>query len=244
MWIIFELIPLLFIFFILMLLLNPLMWLFMLFFLPVILLGVLYFLSLEVMLLALINLIVVPKQLWLMFKNPILRKNHALEHATINVLEERYGELRELGGLADNDGFYIFYSDLPLMPQEVLDAAREGLARLKAGERDLAIHERCGTSITITNLILSAILIILLIFGGYFDLLHLLLVFAVAYVASRPLGRLAQRYITTDPEVRDMEIVGVDIRPFVKYMGIPVPVFSNKLFIETRRIPKAVRIFP
>lgn len=34
-----------------------------------------------------------------MFKNPILRKNHALEHATINVLEERYGELKDVGGL-------------------------------------------------------------------------------------------------------------------------------------------------
>ncbi len=238
-----ELIPVLVLLFLVFVLLNPLFWIFMLILAPVLFLIALYFLSLEFFILALINLVVVPKQLWHMFKNPVLRKNHALEHATINVLEERYGELKDIGGLADVNGFHIYSGGFSLSPDEVLSAAQEGLLRLRSGERKLAIHKRCGTSVTIANLLLSAVFILLLIFGGYFNLLNTLIAVALAYLLSRPLGKLAQEYITTDPDVSDMEIVGLDIPAFVRYFGLPLPNFGQRFFVETRRIPKARRIY-
>ncbi len=243
MWAFLELIPFLFVLFVFLLLLNPLFWLFLLFFFPILLLIVFYFFSLEMLIFALINIIVVPKQLWYMFKNPILRKNHALEHATINVLEERYGELKDVGGLADIGGFYIFCGNALLTPDEVLSAAKEGLVRMKRGERELAVHPRCGTSITVTNLLLSVIFVVVLIFSGLFDFWHLVFAVALAFIISKPLGRWAQKYITTDADVGDMEIVGISIRPFVRYFGIPVPVSSARYFVETARIPRVERVF-
>ncbi len=235
--------PLLFLLMLLAILLNPVMWLLLIFLFPVIFFVALYFVSLEVLVFALLHLLVVPRQLWYMFRNPIIRKNHALEHATVNVLEERYGPMKDVGGVADTEGFYIFYSNLGLTPQEVLSAAQEGLARLRAGEAELAVHERCGTSITIANLMLSLILITVLFLGNMLSFWSIIGAFVVAYLASKPLGKLAQRYITTDADVSDVEIVGVKVLPFVKYLGVPVPVFSTKLFIETRFIPRAHRVF-
>ncbi len=243
MQILFELIPILLLLFIFAMLLNPLFWFAMLLFFPLLLLAFIYFISMEVLVISLINIAVVPKQLWNMMKNPSLRKNHALEHATINVLEERYGELKEVGGFAENDGFYIMSSGVPLPPDEVLSAAKEGLLRLKSGESELAIHPRCGTSITITNLLLSVLFVVVLLFGGWFDFMHLILALAAAYLVSKPLGNLAQRYITTDPNVTDMEITGISISPFSRYMGIPIPVPAHRLFIQTRRMARARRIY-
>ncbi len=235
----FELLPILIFFLFILFILNPLFWLI---FFPILIIVFFYFLSFELLLIALFNLIVVPQQLWHMFKNPILRKNHALEHATINVLEEKFGKLPTTGGLADLKGFYIFTREPMLTPNVILSAAQEGLLRLQRGEKELAIHERCGTSITVTNLILSVIFLIVLFFGGMFDFWHVILVLAIAFLISRPLGKLAQKYITTDPNVKNIMITGIFLSPFTKYFGIPFPVGPVRYFIETKQIPKAERI--
>ncbi|GEM_PF-255532 len=235
----FELLPILIFFFFILFIFNPIFWLI---FFPIFLIAFFYFLSFELLLFAIFNLIVVPQQLWHMFKNPILRKNHALEHATINVLEERYGKLPTTGGLADLKGFHIFTREPMLTPEVVLDAAQEGLVRLQRGEKELAIHERCGTSITITNLILSIIFLLILFFGGMFDFWHVVIMLAIAFAISKPLGKLAQKYITTDPDVRNLMITGIFLSPFTKYFGIPLPAGPIRYFVETKQIPRAERI--
>ena len=35
------------------------------------------------------------------------RRNHALEHATVNVLEERIGQRLPISGFAEADGFFV-----------------------------------------------------------------------------------------------------------------------------------------
>ena len=52
------------------------------------------------------SLFVYPRQLKSMFGNKILRRNHALEHATIVVMMEREPG-RKLNGFSTDDGFFV-----------------------------------------------------------------------------------------------------------------------------------------
>ncbi len=70
-----------------------------------------------------------------------VRRNHALEHATIHVLSRRYRDLHVMGRSTPNG--FILYGDLPT--DAVYEAAQEALERLRAGERHLAVHPACGT---------------------------------------------------------------------------------------------------
>ncbi len=135
-----------------------------------------------------------------------LRQNHALEHATLNVLEERYGPQR-LSGFAREEGFVLrgFAN-----PEVVRAAAEEGLARLKSGERRLAIHDRCGTSIAAANLVTSILLLVVLLGLGRLSLLNVVLAMLLAQLAGPVLGRLAQRFLTTTPDVGGVFIVGFE----------------------------------
>ena len=66
------------------------------------------------------------------FRIPVIsrvRRNHALEHATMNVLGERR-KARRLVGRSSVGGFYI-YGDVSA--EDVIAAAQEGLQRLKVG---------------------------------------------------------------------------------------------------------------
>jgi len=132
-----------------------------------------------------------------------LRRNHALEHATINVMEERFGPQR-LAGLAAEDGFTIRgFAD----PEALRRAAEEGLARLKRGERRLAVHDRCGTSRAAANLFSAVILLVTLLGLGRFSLLNVILVMLLANLAGPSLGRLLQVLVTTSTDVDDIYIV-------------------------------------
>ncbi|MFQ5813711.1 MAG: DUF6391 domain-containing protein, partial [Anaerolineae bacterium] len=72
-----------------------------------------------------------------------IRRNHALEHATIHVLTE-YKPRRDLVGRTTAWGFYLFGE---VETEEVAVAVSEALARLRRGEHSLAVHPRCGTNL-------------------------------------------------------------------------------------------------
>ncbi|MFW5788033.1 MAG: DUF6391 domain-containing protein, partial [Halanaerobiales bacterium] len=83
------------------------------------------------------NLFAVPKQIYQIAVNPELRKNHSLEHATINVLEKEFG-YNDLAGYAEEDGFYIIgVKNLTYIEE----AARRGLQLMKRGKTEMAIHD-------------------------------------------------------------------------------------------------------
>jgi len=126
--------------------------LFMFFFFPAFLLPFLTFIGIILLILipfrlalnSIVLLLNAPGQIYSIATNKRLRKNHALEHATINVLEERYGQGMFYSGMAQENGFFIRgRGDI----WEVEEAAREGLFRLQQGEENLAVHNRCGTTI-------------------------------------------------------------------------------------------------
>src|ERR671917_1287816 len=95
------------------------------------------------------SLFVYPKQLRAIFGNRILRRNHALEHATIVVMMEREPG-RKLNGFSTDEGFFV---QGVRSLEEVESAAREAIRRLRAGEKKLAIHRNCGTTIVAANLL-------------------------------------------------------------------------------------------
>jgi hypothetical protein len=144
-----------------------------------------------------------------------VRRNHALEHATIQVLSERLHNLK-LMGRSSLWGFYI-YGDVPT--EEVLSAAQEGLHRLRAGQRQMAIHPNCGTNLAVAGVLagLGAFLAL----GGlssnrdksFWDrLARLPLAFTAAtmgIIMARPLGPAIQARVTTQADVGGMRVVGV-----------------------------------
>ena len=103
-----------------------------------------------------LNILLTPVSLLKIIFNKRIRQNHALEHATIKVLEEWRGKMN-VSGLATPEGFILRNSFIN--SSDLWTAANEGLRRLKKGERDLAIHPQCGSSLTISTFLFSSIFI-------------------------------------------------------------------------------------
>jgi len=136
-----------------------------------------------------------------------VRRNHALEHATISILMGRLSPGVRMVGRATGSGFYI-YGDVPT--DRVEESAAEGLARLKRGEAGLAVSPLCGTNLAVAGLLAGTSSLLVLGNRSRLERLpNVILSAMVAVLAAQPLGRLVQRHITTSPELADMEIVGI-----------------------------------
>ncbi len=155
-----------------------------------------------------------------------VRRNHAIEHATIAVLAAR-GHRPPMGGYSTPGGFWV-YGDIP--KDDVAEAADHAMDRLRAGESRLAISPYCGTNLAvgIAGAILLAGLIrrrvtsraarVPLVAGAVLG----------AFLARRPLGMAAQRELTTLSEVGDAEIVGVRRMGFGRHVLHRVDVGRSK----------------
>ncbi|MCX7622576.1 MAG: DUF6391 domain-containing protein [Thermomicrobium sp.] len=173
---------------------------------------------------SLVTLVTAPGQLARLLRDRRLRRNHALEHATINVIEERFGP-SQLAGLARPDGFLIFGSASPAL---VLDAAQEALRRLQRGERRLAIHPRCGTTLIASQLVLALAFLGSLLVLRQLSLWPFLLGILAALVLGPRLSPLLQRWVTTDARVDGLAIAGLQpylapVRVLGTSMLVPVP---------------------
>ena len=156
------------------------------------------------------SLFVYPKQLKAVLGNRMLRRNHALEHATIVVMMEREPG-RRLNGFSTDDGFFV--QGVRSM-EEVDSAAREALRRLKRGQKRLAIHRNCGTTIVAANLLAAVFFLAALGFGIYMGgwPLYLLIVgsVALALLLRVPLSLVLQRFVTTDSDLSNVEVGWVE----------------------------------
>jgi hypothetical protein len=155
------------------------------------------------------SLFVYPGQLKAVMGNKILRRNHALEHATIGVMMERASG-RKLNGFSTEEGFFV---QGVRSTEEVDSAAREALRRLRSGERGLAIHRNCGTTIVAANLLAATFFICSLGLGLYLGWpLYLLILGSVllAFALRVPLSLLLQRFVTTDADLTNAEVGWVE----------------------------------
>lgn len=142
------------------------------------------------------------------------RRNHALEHATMQVLAAKYPGVK-MAGMSGPTGFVLF-ADLPT--EIVTDGVLEAQRRLADGEVELAIHPNCGTNL-VTSSLLAGAAAYLTMWGSSGKrkpgLSNYLLAAAVAvpiFIASRPVGPRMQRLFTTDPDLAGRQVRLVESR--------------------------------
>jgi len=174
------------------------------------------------------NLFTVPKQIYQIATNPILRKNHALEHATINVLEKEFN-YSGLAGYAEEEGFYIMGVENPVFVEE---AAQKGLKLMKNGKKELAIHKRCGTSMTVANFLSAIIFLFLLFYSGNFSIINMIIALVISNILGPFVGQFVQKKFTTSPEVDEMEILKASFSNENNFINK-----TSKIFIKTNQIP-------
>jgi hypothetical protein len=136
-----------------------------------------------------------------------VRRNHALEHATIAVMLKRHGQVRVVGRAAP-DGFYIYGN----VPTEGLEAwAQEALQRLQGGEAHLAVSPLCGTNLAVAGVLAG--LGSYAAMGARSDRLGglpgAIVASIAAVIASQPVGRWVQKHYTTSPDLDGVRIVSV-----------------------------------
>lgn len=147
------------------------------------------------------------------------RRNHGLEHATINVLSERYPGLR-LAGYSTPFGFSI----VGLASRESLvSAIDEALLRVSAGRRGLVIHERCGTNY-VAGGILAGLAAGLSMLGTKRDarsqlqrLPLVILLSTLALLYSPTMGTWLQRNVTTTSSLSGLDVTRITYGRFGKY---------------------------
>jgi hypothetical protein len=129
----------------------------------------------------------------------LVRRNHGLEHATINLLSKKHPG-QAYAGHSDTGGFWLVGQ---IQTDELVTMVQTALARMNAGEHRLAIHPHCGTNAATTGVIAGALAWLAMVNTGNnwkkkFDRLPLvMLLTTLAVIASEPLGPKVQEKITT-----------------------------------------------
>jgi hypothetical protein len=150
-----------------------------------------------------------------------VRRNHGLEHATLTILSRSYPG-RGLTGHSDSAGFWIIGN---ISSEAVQSAVQEALARMNAGERNLAVHPNCGT-----NFVTSGILASLAAFVAFFgagrrlrDRLERLPLAAalsmLALIVANPLGMALQREVTTSGIPGALVVARIETRQRGRWMA-------------------------
>jgi hypothetical protein len=147
------------------------------------------------------------------------RRNHGLEHATINVLSECYPGLR-LAGYSTPFGFSIVG---PVSRESLTSAIDEAIRRVSAGRRGLVIHEHCGTNY-VAGGILAGLAAWLSMLGAKHSarsqlqrLPLVILLSTLALLYSPTLGTWLQRNITTTSILSGLEVTRITHGRFGKY---------------------------
>src|SRR5438128_218915 len=132
-----------------------------------------------------------------------VKQNHALEHATIVLLSQKYPNVR-LAGISFAAGFFVF-GDIPT--EAIIPTANEALTLLRTTHPELAIHERCGTNLAVSGLLTGlAAMTVARMRRPYNTANNVILASTAALILARPLGLTVQRYITTQTPNASMTI--------------------------------------
>jgi hypothetical protein len=140
-----------------------------------------------------------------------IRSNHALEHATFHVLEDK-GQKGALFGLSDAGGFWVVGN---VASGLLLDSAHEALIRLQGGEAHLALHENCGTNLVVTGAIAGGLAWLGMLGAGkgFFRKLErlplVILLASIGLLIAQPLGPVIQEKVTTLPIGQKRDVIGV-----------------------------------
>lgn len=136
------------------------------------------------------------------------RRNHGLEHATLNLLAKSHPG-QAFAGHSDGSGFWILGE---ISSEELTQVIGDALARLRMGNSGLAIHKNCGTNLLVSGFAAGLAGAAGLIGAGNktrdkFERIPLITLFGVAaLLISRPLGPLLQREVTTNADPGELRI--------------------------------------
>ena len=140
-----------------------------------------------------------------------VRRNHGLEHATLQMLSRQFPHLA-MAGYSYPGGFWLVGN----VPTETIQlAVEEALGRLRNGEHELAVHPGCGTNYLTTGVLagLAGGLGMVGVGKRRRDRLERLpLVFALAtlgVIISQPLGRALQERVTTDGHPGRLHVIEI-----------------------------------
>jgi len=127
------------------------------------------------------------------------RRNHGLEHATLNLLAKTHPG-KPFAGHSDGGGFWI----LGDIPTEILSSTvSEALRKLNAGQANLAIHKNCGTNLLVSGFAAGLAGAAGMIGVGkrprdkFERIPAITLLGVLALIATRPLGPIVQKKVTT-----------------------------------------------
>jgi hypothetical protein len=140
-----------------------------------------------------------------------IRRNHALEHATLHILSGHLPHTA-LMGHSDSGGFWIVGD---VAPEALHAAVQEALARLQAGEAELAIHPNCGTNYVTAGVLagLSGAAAMMSSGKRWQDKISRLPLAAslatIALIIAQPLALSVQRHVTTSGQPGALEIVSI-----------------------------------
>jgi hypothetical protein len=138
------------------------------------------------------------------------RRNHALEHATLKILARKYDD-KKIGGHSNPTGFLLF-GEMTL--DDIRIAIEEAMTRLRAGERNLAIHPSCGTNVAASMLLPATFAFLPMqqarsIFWRVLLIPFALGLAAFGYLLSKPLGPWLQRHVTTEADLGNLQVLEI-----------------------------------
>jgi hypothetical protein len=137
-----------------------------------------------------------------------VRQNHALEHATIYLLEQSNQGRAAFRGRATVHGFYVYGQ---VEADHLHRHAELALEKLRGGEPGLAIHPRCGTNLAVAGLLTglcSALASEIPPRRNRYPRAILASLGALFFAPS--VGLYAQRHITTLTPLPSLRILGVE----------------------------------
>lgn len=138
----------------------------------------------------------------------LVRRNHGLEHATLNLLAKELPS-RAFAGHSDQKGFWVIGD---ISTDQLLETVREALRRMNAGEKGLAVHPNCGTNFVTAGVIAGTFAWLATLVGGNtfkkkFDRWPLLVtIITGSLIAAQPLGPRVQEKISTSGEPGNLKV--------------------------------------
>ena len=143
-----------------------------------------------------------------------IRRNHGLEHATLQILARRIPGVR-IAGYSDPGGFWVVGD---VNSEELWSAASEALTRMQGGEHNLAVHPHCGTNYAVAGALAgtAAWLAMLGVEKDWSKRIErwpiVISLVTVVSILALPLGPMLQARVTTDGRPRGMRLIAVERR--------------------------------
>ena len=180
-----------------------------------------------------------PGQTLEIFFNEKVKRNHTLEHATMNVIEEDAGKMLNLSGMSNQEGFLIKGID---ETNTVSKAVRKAFDRLKDGEEYLAVYRNCEVTKLAVSIVCALIFLLLaairfrvFFIAPRFFLLALMVSLLLGSVVGYILNGWAQRRFATSLKVDDLMIDSVESKSGNRILN---RAFSKSVFVYIKHLKR------